>query len=228
MFDRWFRTRPAKASGARLYAAAVAQARTPVFYTKMGVADRIDSRFELYVVHVVLLQQRLTAEGEQGAEAGQALFDVFIKALDDALRELGVGDLSMSKKMRKLGQALYGRATGYRDLLRSGPDLAGLTGLIGRTIFADEASPLAHSMAVYVAQAHDRLAEQPLNALLTGEVNWPAPAPDEKPAALEKPKAAPKAKAPSKPKTAAKTAAKSPAKPKAAARTAAKRKAKPA
>jgi cytochrome b pre-mRNA-processing protein 3 len=224
MFDRWFRPRPAKAAGARLYAAAVAQARSPVFYTEMGVADRIDSRFELYVVHVVLLQQRLSAAGGEGAEAAQSLFDTFIKALDDVLRELGVGDLSVAKKMRKLGEALYGRASGYRDLLKAGPDKAGLAALIGRTIFADEASPLATPMADYVARTHAALALQPFKALAAGQVAWPHPepaAPDAKPT----PKAAAKKPATKQP-AAKKVVAKKPAAKKAPAKTAPRSKAK--
>ncbi|HEY3813724.1 MAG TPA: ubiquinol-cytochrome C chaperone family protein [Caulobacteraceae bacterium] len=176
MLDRLFRQRPAKASGARLYAAAVAQARRPVFYTALGVPDRIDSRFELYVVHVVLLQQRLSGHGPAASETAQALFDAFIGALDDALRELGVGDLSVSKKMRRLGEALFGRAAAYRDLLQAGPDREGISALVARTVLGDEtALDVAGPLADYVVRAHAALALQPLASVLTGEVAWPEP-----------------------------------------------------
>jgi cytochrome b pre-mRNA-processing protein 3 len=176
MLDRLFRTRPAKASGARLYTAAVAQARSPAFYANLGVPDRIDARFELYVLHVVLLQQRLTGHGAEAAETAQALFDAFVLALDDALRELGVGDLSVSKKMRKLGEALFGRAAAYRDLFKAGPDREGIRGLIARTVYGDEAAEdLAAPLADYVVRAHAALALQPVDAILKGEVAWPEP-----------------------------------------------------
>jgi cytochrome b pre-mRNA-processing protein 3 len=176
MLDRLFRSRPAKANGVRLYASAVAQARRPVFYTELGVPDRIDSRFELYVAHVVLLQQRLSGQGPEAAETAQALFDAFIKALDDALRELGVGDLSVSKKMRKLGEALFGRAAAYRDLFRVAPDRKALAELIGRTVFAGEdAGGRAEPLADYVIRAQAALAAQPLPAVMSGEVVWPEP-----------------------------------------------------
>ncbi len=176
MLDRLFRTRPAKASGARLYAAAVAQARRPAFYADLGVPDRIDARFELYVVHVVLLQQRLTGHGPEAAETAQALFDAFISALDDALRELGVGDLSVSKKMRRLGETLFGRAAAYRDLFKAGPDREAICDLVARTVYGDEAAlGRAGPLADYVVRAQAALAHQPLAAVLKAEVAWPEP-----------------------------------------------------
>lgn len=178
MLDRLFRQRPAKASGARLFAAAVAQARRPAFYADLGVPDEIDSRFELYVVHVVLIQQRLSGHGPEAAEAAQALFDAFVASLDDALRELGVGDLSVSKKMRRLGEALFGRAAAYRDLFKASPDREGIKALIARTVFSDEAAlDRAAPLADYVMRAQAVLAPQPLDTLLKGEVVWPEPNP---------------------------------------------------
>ena len=75
----------------------------------LGVEDRIDARFELYTVHVVLLLERLKGQGEEAGDVGQALFDTYLSALDHALRELGVGDLSVAKKMRRLGETIYAR-----------------------------------------------------------------------------------------------------------------------
>ena len=73
MLSRLFKPRPAKLQGSRLYASAVAQARRPEFYTGIGVEDRIDARFELYTLHVLLLPQRLGGQGEAAAEVSKAL-----------------------------------------------------------------------------------------------------------------------------------------------------------
>ena len=102
MLQNLFRPRPRERLAEALYDLAVRQARDPAFYTAMGVADRIDARFELYTLHVLLLVMRLREEGERGAETAQLLFDTYVSALDHALRELGVGDISVGKKMRKL------------------------------------------------------------------------------------------------------------------------------
>ena len=78
--------------GEALYERAVLQARDPAFYRDLAVADRIDARFELYTLHVLLLVMRLRDEGERGAGAGQDLFNTYVSALDNVLRELGCFD----------------------------------------------------------------------------------------------------------------------------------------
>jgi cytochrome b pre-mRNA-processing protein 3 len=153
--------------GESLYEHAVAQARQPEFYTQLGVADRIDARFELYTLHVLLLTMRLRDEGERGADAGQKLFDVYVSALDHALRELGVGDISVGKKMRKLGEALYGRMTAWEGPLRAG-DAGELAAALARNVYEDEAAPGAPSLAVYAMASRLRLAAQSFDAVLTG------------------------------------------------------------
>src|SRR5689334_16549162 len=102
MLQRLFRPRPTREMGKALYQSAVAQARSPELYARLGVPDTVEGRFEAYSLHVILLIDRLYREGEQAAETSQALFDAFTTSLDSALREMGVGDLSVGKKMRKL------------------------------------------------------------------------------------------------------------------------------
>jgi cytochrome b pre-mRNA-processing protein 3 len=178
MLKQLFRPRPSKAIAERLYAAAVTQARTPAFYTDLGVADRIDARFELYVIHVVLLVQRLNDQGEQAQETSQALWDVFVSALDNSLRELAVGDITVPKKMRKLAQALYSRAKGLREALEPGAAPQLLPTLLAGPVFGDAAAvQQAAPLADYIIRARDSLAAQPLNTLLEGRPQWPEPNP---------------------------------------------------
>ncbi|HUO21460.1 MAG TPA: ubiquinol-cytochrome C chaperone family protein [Caulobacteraceae bacterium] len=166
---RLFAPRPAAAAGRRLYAAAVAQARQPALYEGLGAPDTPEGRFELYTLHVVLLLHRLKGQGPRAAETGQALFDAYVRALDDGLRELGVGDLSVGKKMRKLGEAFYGRAKAYDQALEDGPGLEALEALIGRTLEGADSAGVAR----YAADTGGALARQPLEHLLEGEVEWP-------------------------------------------------------
>lgn len=164
MLQNLFRTRPRERQGQLLYEAAVLQARDPAFYTRLGVADRIDARFELYTLHVLLLVMRLRDEGEQGAEAGQALFNIYVSALDHALRELGVGDVSVSKKMRKLGEALYGRMTAWEAPLRDA-DAAMLAAGLARNVYESEDPASGDALAAYAIASRARLATQPLDAV---------------------------------------------------------------
>jgi cytochrome b pre-mRNA-processing protein 3 len=162
-----FRTPPEIRLAPTLYARAVDQARDAAFYQVLGVDDRIDARFELYTLHVLLLVMRLRDEGERGAEASQALFNVYVSALDDALRELGVGDLSVSKKMRKLGEALYGRMKTYETALRAGDETALSEGL-ARNVFESDDPETGRALMRYVVDSRIRLAAQPYKALSDG------------------------------------------------------------
>src|SRR6476660_6671158 len=96
LLERLFRPRPAREAGKALYAAAVGQARTPALYRDLAAPDTAEGRFEIYSLHVMLLLDRLrhpeAEPGPEPAEVAQALFDTYLKDLDHALRELGVGD----------------------------------------------------------------------------------------------------------------------------------------
>jgi len=164
-----FRQRRSKAVAQRLYAAVVEQARTPAFYLTLGAPDTMEGRFELYSLHVILLLRRLNGQGPEAAEAAQALLDAYTSALDHGLRESGVGDLSVPRRMRRLAEAVLGRAASYDASLA---DDAALQALIGRTVFAGSAGPTA-AMAAYVKCASEALSAQPLETLLEGAVAWP-------------------------------------------------------
>ena len=175
MVQSLFRQRGPKVVGQRLYDSAVERARQPVFYQDFGVSDTVEGRFELYSLHVILLLHRLKGEGARAAETAQALFDIFVSQLDHALREIGVGDLSVAKKMRKLGEAFYGRAKAY-DTALGDPAGGELAALIGRTAFegAGEAAQV-EALTAYVRKVVAALATEPLEAVLEGRADWPDP-----------------------------------------------------
>jgi cytochrome b pre-mRNA-processing protein 3 len=173
ILDRLFRPRPALAAGAALYARAVEQSRLPPLYADFGAPDTVEGRFEIYTLHVVLLLERLRREGQGTGEVSQALFDTYVKALDHALREMGVGDLSVGKKMRKLGEAFYGRVKAYDEALAGLPDVGPLQALIGRTVLEGRDGAAAGALAAYVAAAAAALAAQPQAEILEGRLAWP-------------------------------------------------------
>ncbi|MBX9616546.1 MAG: ubiquinol-cytochrome C chaperone [Caulobacteraceae bacterium] len=175
MLKNLFRSRTAERPGLALYAQAVEQARRPDFYTTLGVSDEIDARFELYTLHVLLLILRLKDEpgaaAVRGAEAGQDLFDVYVSALDNALRELGVHDVTIAKKMRKLGEALYGRMTAYEGPIRSG-DAGPLSTGLARNVYESDDPGRAAALTAYALSARAGLETQPLETVLT-RPQWP-------------------------------------------------------
>lgn len=175
LLDRLFRPRPALAAGRALYVRAVEQSREPGLYAGLGAPDTVEGRFEIYSLHVVLLLDRLRGEGGPAVEVSQALFDTYVKALDNALREMGVGDLSVGRKMRKLGEAFYGRGKSYETAFAALPDEAPLQALVARTVYAQADADAAPRMVAYVLAQRAALARQPAERLLAGEVDWIAP-----------------------------------------------------
>ena len=87
------------------YGAIVAQSRRAAFYIGYGVPDTMDGRFDLIVLHMVLLLARLDRQGPAARDLGQNLFDHFCRDLDANLREMGVGDLAVPKRMRQFAEA---------------------------------------------------------------------------------------------------------------------------
>jgi len=170
VLQRLFRARPARQWGAALYEAVTRQARQPAFYRELGAPDTVEGRFELYSLHVILLLIRLRGEPGAAAEVSQALFDAYLRALDDALREMGVGDLSVGKKMRKLGEAIYGRVKSYEQALGA-PD-ADLDALLARTVFAQAPEGQVVLLSDYVRRSHAALAAQRTDQLLAGTPDW--------------------------------------------------------
>src|SRR5262245_56541394 len=92
-----------------LYGTIVAQARLPCFYREYGVPDTVNGRFDLLVLHLAIVLDRL-AEGSELRAMAQALFVRFCEDMEDYMREIGIGDLSVPREMQRIGEAFYGRA----------------------------------------------------------------------------------------------------------------------
>jgi cytochrome b pre-mRNA-processing protein 3 len=173
VFARLFRSNPAKLAGRKLYEAVTVQARQPAFYSTLVVPDTVEGRFEIYNLHMVLLLHRLKGLGGMAGETSQALFDTYVSSLDDALREMGVGDLSVGKKMRKLGEAIYGRVKAYDAIFAAPDDGQALQALVARTVYADQPDGPAAALTDYVRRGVAALAAQPLDEVLDGRPAWP-------------------------------------------------------
>lgn len=170
---RLFRSNPAKAAGRNLYEAVTLQARQPAFYADLGAPDTVEGRFELYNLHVVLLLRRLRGEGPLASETSQELFDTYVSSLDDTLREMGVSDVSVGKKMRKLGEAIYGRVRNFDAAVDADPT-ENLDALLTRTVYAGQETPHVAALSAYVRRAMDTLAAQPVDVVLEGRPAWPS------------------------------------------------------
>lgn len=161
-----------------LYGAIVAQARNPLFFRDHGVPDTVHGRFEMVVLHAFLVLHRLKEESEERRQLGQALFDMLFLDFDRGLRELGVSDTKVPKKIREMGESFYGRVQAY-DKALAGGDGETLEAALARNVLADLSAD-THVLAAYVRQAAAALAAQPYELFLAGDIAFPAVPPGER------------------------------------------------
>jgi cytochrome b pre-mRNA-processing protein 3 len=176
MISRLFRRTPQDDSIASLYGMIVAQARAPAFYQIHGVPDTVNGRLEMVMLHAVLVLRQLEASAGRGRALGQALFDHFCRDMDASMREMGVGDLAVPRKMRQIGEAFYGRQAVYRAALAEPPggDDSRLVAALERNVFAGLEKPEgARRLARYVREADRRLSRVELAG---GQLPFPDPA----------------------------------------------------
>lgn len=171
ILKRWFQ-RP-NSPARRLYEAIVAAARHPVPYAAWGVADTVDGRFDMISLHAYLTLDRLKGEADT---VRQELVDEFFADMDRSLREMGVGDLSVGKKVRKMAEAFYGRVTAYEQGLRDGE--AALADALSRNVFPDGAPQGGVAkLAAYVGDVRRHLAAIATADILSGSLTFPEPLP---------------------------------------------------
>ena len=175
MILRRFRAKPYGHNIDELYGVIVAQARATAFYRDYGVPDTVQGRFDLIVLHLVLLIDRMDRNGDRGRGIGQRLFDVFCRDLDDNLREMGVGDLAVPKRMRGFGEAFYGRQAAYLAAFAAA-DPQELEKALQRNIFpGTDVGRGALRLAKYVREARRRIDGQDHGAIARGEIGFPQP-----------------------------------------------------
>src|SRR5437763_2745122 len=149
MFTR-FRKDPIAEAATLAYRRVVEQSRQPMFFVAGGVPDALDGRFELICLHAFLYLHRLKHERPASAALGQRFFDTMFVDFDRSLREMGTGDLSVGREVKRMAEAFYGRITAYEEGLAA--DDAVLRPALGRNLFGTEA-PTADrldAMAQYV------------------------------------------------------------------------------
>ncbi len=158
-----------------VYGMIVAQARSPVFYRDYRVPDTVSGRFDMIVLHLVLVLRRLRQMQPQGnlPAFGQQIFDRFCRDMDDNFREMGIGDLAVPKEMKRVAEAFYGRAGAYQAAVGA-DDRTALALIVARNVFgAEDVPPGARRLAAYMEEAARRLDAQNPSG---GQVEFPDPA----------------------------------------------------
>lgn len=163
---------PSRGTIEAIYGMIVAQAREPLFYQGLGVPDTVNGRFDMVVLHLWMVLRRLRAAGT-GASLAQALFDKFCDDMDDNLREMGVSDTTVPRKMKAFGEAFYGRGMAYDKALEAGgPALAQA---LARNILNSDEGAAGEPLAAYVRRTIAALEAVADDAVADGRFGFQAP-----------------------------------------------------
>ncbi|MGI9438358.1 MAG: ubiquinol-cytochrome C chaperone family protein [Parvibaculales bacterium] len=166
------------------YTAIMAQARKPDHYGAGGVPDSFDGRFDMLAAHVHLVLRRLRSAGVARDDIGQALFDIFFRDMDQAMREAGVGDLGVGKRIRKMAEAYYGRAAAYDEALgkeapatQNADMVAALSAVLTRNFYPDSADDVGvaddakmQALSAYLLALESDLAQVSVDEILAGQL----------------------------------------------------------
>ena len=163
-------------SAAILYRAIVEQARRPAFYAACGVPDTLDGRFELIALHMFFVLHRLKVDDAMAQQLSQELFDTMFGDMDRSLREMGVADLGVGRRIRAMAEALYGRMAAYEAGLAA--EDSALAAALRRNLYGTvrDTEPAAAALSAicgYVRAAMREFAAQPLQRLAAGDVTFP-------------------------------------------------------
>jgi cytochrome b pre-mRNA-processing protein 3 len=161
-----------QAEAHQAYLAIVRQARAPFFYERCAVSDTLDGRFDVIVLHLFLVLSRLRRESSEAAMLlDRALQEVFFFDMDRSVRELGVSDTGVGKRVRNMAQAFYGRMQAYEQGLS---DAKAFQESLSRNIYRgqDVAPAPLQAMYDYVLRAREVLQQQPFAKLCSGDIRF--------------------------------------------------------
>ncbi|MEQ9446581.1 MAG: ubiquinol-cytochrome C chaperone family protein [Rhodospirillaceae bacterium] len=172
LFDRFREARRANDVSNRLYVQAVEQARSPAFFTQFGVPDTVDGRFDLIILHIMLLIRRLRGNGKLAGEMSQSVLNHMFSDMDRNLREMGVGDLSVGKQVKKMAKAFYGRSESWEEGIDSGR--VQLMSAFEETVYrsVEQSSEQVSRLADYALTLDQALNAQDVDRLLMGEISF--------------------------------------------------------
>ena len=153
----------------RLYLSVVAASRQPALYADLHVPDTFEGRFESLALHAILALRRLQGCEAPGPAMAQHLVDTVFKHFDRTLREMGVGDTTVPKRMKTMAEAFGGRSAAYDAALRGRRET--LVDALARNVYAGERD--AAALTDYVEAATAALAMTPLQAFVDGVPRFP-------------------------------------------------------
>jgi len=173
MFGRFKKRNLQRHIALKLYNNLVLYARSPEFYIHYGVPDSELGRFEMICLHAYLLFKRLGKTDESGKYLSQLIHDLMFTDLDRTLREKGIGDMGIGKRIKTLARNLYGRVDAYDNALKKGDN--SLMKALNRNLYATSAADEKQiaAMIYYVKESLHQLNSQSNSEIMQGNVIFP-------------------------------------------------------
>ena len=168
--------KPYEEAAFSLYGLIVAQARQPYFYRELKVTDSVEGRYDMIIIHAFLLFHRLKNENGEARELGQVVFDTMFKDLDQSLREMGVGDMGVGRRIKKMAASFYGRLTAYDKALEE-EDNGVLEQVIARNVF-NKTEPdrrVLEHLGQYMRNNVEQLKSMSVDSIRTGNLSFVSP-----------------------------------------------------
>ena len=170
MFKALFGRKSAKNDPHVLYGMVVARAREAELYSRFGVPDTIDGRFEMMAMHVYLVLRYLKRDGNRYADFSQTLFDTFIDDISAGLREAGVGDQTVPKRLQKMSRVFYGRVKAWDEGFDSNVPFERLNQTLGKNLYPDGNAPEnMNQLTTYFISEHDQLMAMDATDVVAGK-----------------------------------------------------------
>ncbi|MDB5644084.1 MAG: ubiquinol-cytochrome c chaperone [Hyphomicrobiales bacterium] len=172
-----FKRNPNRVLIDKLHGEIMAGVQQPALYLDCGVPDTFEGRLEMLILHTAATVRRIEQLAAPGPELAQDVMDGVFRHLDGTLREMGVGDITVPKRIKKHAEAFAGRTLSYARALEENGEAA-LRVALARNVLRDETradAPETHRLAAYVRAVEARLATYDLNHFLAGTIGFPAP-----------------------------------------------------
>ncbi len=160
MVLNFFRKSPGTAAVEATYQSIVAQSRQPRFYAEWGIADTVTGRFDMITLHLALMLRRLKAD-PGGAALAQGLVERFFVDMDDSIRELGISDIGVPRKVRNMGKLFYGVANGLAAALDAA-DVSAVEAVLAKNFYGGAGSAGSGALAAYTMAEAQALTTRPL------------------------------------------------------------------
>ncbi len=179
MIGRWLENRKNTQIAHELYCALVDQARNPVFYEEYDVADTLEGRLDMILLHMFLVINYLRSSEIDNQRLIQILQEVMIRDIDRSLREIGVGDMNVGKQMKGVGASLLGRLKAYHDALHANDHHQALYDVVVKNIYRSDVDTIneraVNGLVSYIQSAtSDGIINKNTDVQKTGKVTFPA------------------------------------------------------